>query len=176
MHVAPRGMRKRRYYLDDPTSIEQGEIGKYLSPDGSIQVCAHFFSFVTGKSMNFLYQPGESGSEMVEDIQCSRWRKCLKDDAITQFLRDISKFYQMSPDTADVYLPFPKRSVVASIYNKQAETSLKCHEGYFITVWRRNPLSKHIKLRKHLRFALCDELLDLKMDSTIIFYRWYQPI
>ena len=29
--------------------------------------------------------------------------------------------------------------------------------SYFMEIWRQNPLVSHIKLRRHLKFALCDE-------------------
>ena len=44
-----------------------------------------------------------------------------EEDAVVIFMLDIAKYYQLSPDNEFVFLPFPKRAVVHSIYTDQVE-------------------------------------------------------
>jgi hypothetical protein len=98
----------------------------------------------------------------VVDIEHHIFRMTPKEDAIAMFLKDLAEYYQLSPDNPMVFLPFPKRSTVHQIFMDQAAADARCHKQYFMQVWRKNPLCSHIKLRKHLRFALCDTCVDFR--------------
>ena len=121
------------------------------------RVCAKFFSFVLDRSNNYLYQPGTPGKPMVVDIANLHPRKTPKEDTVVQFMAELSQYYQLSPDSNFIFLPFPSRRDVHAIMNAEVEPSLHCGYPYFLKTWRANSLITHIKLRKHLRFALCDE-------------------
>jgi hypothetical protein len=132
------------------------------SPVDNIGVCAKFFVFATGKSTNFLYQPNHRSNQMIGDLETNYIRPTPKEDAICLFMKDLSQYYQLSPDKDFVFLPFPKRTVVHDIYMDSALDHQKCHRGFFLKVWRTNRLITHIKLRKHLLFALCDTCVDFR--------------
>jgi hypothetical protein len=154
--------RCREYFLDPPSVAENGQLTTRPRPSGNVPVCAKFFTFATGKSTNFLYQPSQAGRSLVLNIERDIFRVTPKEDAVAIFLKDISEYYQLSPDSNLIFLPFPKRATVHQIYADQAEADLQCHKAYFLQVWRKNPLCNHIKLRKHLRFALCDTCVDFR--------------
>jgi hypothetical protein len=154
--------RSRRYYLDPPDKVADGSLSVHCAPHGNTPVCAEFFSFAVGKSKNFLYQPAHRSKNMIEILEPNIFRSRPKEDAIVVFMKDIAQYYQLSPDKDFVFLPFPKRSVLHDIYMDQASESEKCHPGFFLYTWRKNPLITHIKLRKHLQFALCDTCVDFR--------------
>jgi hypothetical protein len=156
--------RCRKYYLEPPDLAEEGIDAFQLTvrPCDNMTVCTQFFCFATGKSTNFLYQPNHPGSAMHLNIETTIDRTTAKEDAIVLFMRDLKRYYQLSPDDDNVYLPFPKRRTVHQIYADQVESNLLCHHGYFCKIWRQNPLISNIKLRKHLRFALCDTCVEFR--------------
>jgi hypothetical protein len=148
--------------LDAIDAATTGNLTASSQPRGNVPVCAKFFSFATGKSTNFLYQPNHVGSQMISDLETDIFRATIKEDAIVMFMKDIAQYYQLSPDKEFVFLPFPKRSVVYDIYLDQASPDQVCHRSFFLQVWRKNELITHIKLRKHLLFALCDTCVDFR--------------
>jgi hypothetical protein len=154
--------RSRRYYLDDPDRVADGRLSVNCAPFGNIAVCAKFFAFAIGKSTNFLYQPSHLSSHMCENLETNIFRTSPKENAIVIFMKDIAQYYQLSPDKDFVFLPFPKRSVLHDIYMDQASENERCHRAFFLSVWRENALITHIKLRKHLLFALCDTCVDFR--------------
>jgi hypothetical protein len=154
-------VRHRKYYLEIPDDCEK-EFQLIIRPRGNQPVCCNFFCFATGKSKNFLYQPNHPGHDVRLNIETIIDKPTPKEDAIVLFMKDLSRFYQLSPDDDSVYLPFPKRRVVHQIYKDQVARALLCHHGYFCHVWKKNPLITHIKLRKHLRFALCDTCVEFR--------------
>jgi hypothetical protein len=166
--------RSRTYYLDPQGFAIGSQLEVSPKPDGNNLVCAKFFTFATGKSMNFLYQPGRDEKKLVVDTEGTVWRKSPKEDNIVIFLRDLSEYYQVSPDNNFIFLPFANRRVVHGIFIEQAPPEDTVHPTYFMQTWRKNPLCKHIKLRKHLRFALCDtcvEFRDLQLQHQTVVER-----
>ena len=169
--------RHRSYFLEEPAIAAdcRQDLTVAARPINNLAVCAKFFTFATGKSLNFVYQPNQPGTQMRVDIETIIDRATPKEDAVVIFMRDISRFYQLSPDDDCVYLPFPKRKVVHQIYMEQGPPQHRCHMQYFCKVWRSNPLITHIKLRKHLRFALCDtcvEFREMQLVKKTTAERW----
>ena len=99
---------------------------------------------------------------MVEVLAQARFRPTTKEDAIVLFMDELSGYYQMAPDSDFVFLPFPKRAFVHQVYQGQAVPGLTVNKSYFMKVWRTNPLCNRVKLRRHLRFALCDDCVDYR--------------
>jgi hypothetical protein len=157
--------RARRYFLDSPRqSVKVNGIRLYgmPNPKAKIAVCVKFFKFVIGKSTNFLYQPGYRGREMVETAAKFRFRRSPKTDAVVLFMMDIAQYYQLSPDKKFIFLPFAKRQFVYDLYQEKADKALHCGKQFVLAVWRENALCNHIKLRKHLLFALCDTCVEFR--------------
>jgi hypothetical protein len=162
IHNRPDLERTRSYYLDSVSDATNDRLNVSSSPIHNVSVCAKFFAFATGKSTNFLYQPSHRSAEMLVDLETNYIRASPKEDAVVIFMKDIAQYYQLSPDKSFVFLPFPKRSVVWDIYMDQAQDDVQCHRAFFLQVWRRNALITHIKLRKHLLFALCDTCVNFR--------------
>jgi hypothetical protein len=154
--------RGRTYYLDAAEIATNNRLTLSGSPVGNVHVCVRFFAFATGKSTNFLYQPHHRTRDMLLNLESNVIRPTPKEDAIILFMKDLSQYYQLSPDKDFVFLPFPKRSVVHDIYMDTALDYEQCHRAFFLRVWRSNRLITHIKLRKHLLFALCDTCVDFR--------------
>jgi hypothetical protein len=148
--------------MDAPATIEDGLLEDRPRPFSNVPVCAKFFCFATGKSTNFLYQPCHPGSALALETSVDRMRPSPVEDAIVVFMCDLGSYYQLSPDTDLIFLPFPKRKFVHQLYMDEAPVEMNCTLPYFLSVWRKSPLTTHIKLRKHLRFALCDECIEFR--------------
>ena len=154
--------RGRQYYLDPPEAAEAGTLHPQPRPIDNKRVCAKFFSFAVGKSNNFLYQPSTPTKTMAMDLHTSIFRKSPKEDMVVGFMQELSQYYQLSPDKDFIFLPFPKRSHVYTVMTGEVDPSRICQESYFLRVWRHSGLCSHIKLRKQLRFALCDVCVEFR--------------
>ena len=161
--------RKRRYWLDSVSKAESSTLTIHGLPFGNQAVCTKFFAFAIGKSLNFLYQPKHRPKEMLAVLEPTIFRARVKETAIVLFMKELSRYYQLSPDKEFVFLPFPRRSVVHDIYMDQVEPGLECHQQYFLYVWRTNSLCTHIKLRRHLLFALCDTCVQFR-DLQVVHH------
>jgi hypothetical protein len=172
MFTDPNFDRGRQYFVDAPDLIEAGLLMDAPRPYDMTRVCAQFFAFITGKSNNFLYQPKQGGATMTLDISKNVARATPKEDAIVLYMLDLRQYYQLSPDNEMVFLPFPRRKFVWQLYMDDCAVDAQCKKEYFLQVWRTNPLTSHIKLRKHLRFALCDECIQFReltlLDQTAV--------
>jgi hypothetical protein len=172
MFIDPRFERGRQYFVDAPELIEEGLLMDAPRPYNNTHVCSKFFCFITGKSTNFLYQPSQAGAVMRLDISQNIVRPTPKEDAIVLFLLDLRQYYQLSPDNDMVFLPFPRRQFVWQLHMDDCADDERCRKSYFLRVWRTNPLTRNIKLRKHLRFALCDECIEFReltlLDQTAV--------
>ena len=102
--------------MDPPDIIEDGLLANRPRPFRNVTVCAKFFCFATGKSNNFMYQPAQPGNEIVLDTYFDPMRQTPKEDAIIRFMKDLGDYYQLSPDSHLVFLPFPKRRFVHHLY------------------------------------------------------------
>ena len=162
MHNDRRKDRGRAHYLDPVETIESGAMQTRPSPVTSTPVCSKFFSFVLNRSNNFFYQPGTTAKDMVVDLGATLTRATPKEDAVVQFMAELSQYYQLSPDSNFIFLPFPSRRDVHAIMNAEAPPALQCKYPYFLKTWRTNPLIAHIKLGKHLCFALCDTCVEFR--------------
>ena len=163
--AAPKGTgtrRTRTYFLDAESTATADLLSLNPSPSGNTQVCAKFFGFVVNKSANYLYQPTRPGKAMVELMSQARFHPTRKEDAVVLFMNELSGYYQMAPDSEFVFLPFPKRAFVHQVFQNQAAPENQVDHSYFMKVWRTNPICTRIKLRRHLRFALCDDCVDFR--------------
>lgn len=84
-------------------------------------------------------------------------------NSVISWLLTEAKYYQLNPDVEQVIVPFRRYRDVHEVYmdavRKQADTEVKllpCSVGYFIKVWTSSKLTKHITVRKYLRFSKCD--------------------
>jgi hypothetical protein len=84
-----------------------------------------------------------------------------KFDAVVLWLLGIAAYYQMSPDSNFTFLPFPRRHDVYNLClldlrREEGDEEYSIDESHFMKTWREHRDTSNIKLRKHLRFAICD--------------------
>ena len=91
-------------------------------------------------------------------------KRCLI--RIEHWLKEIAKLYQIQPDADQVLLPFTSRGGVYDIYlsdNGLSEQDVS--KSYFVRIWREQ-IGAKISLRKHLRFAKCDECVKNREEKA----------
>ena len=99
---------------------------------------------------------------MIEVLSTIRYKSTPKTDGVALFMQDLAQYYQLPPDKRFIFLPFARRRHVFEMYQDQAVKMLKCTQTFFLSIWRKNALCKHIKLRKHLLCALCDDCVEFR--------------
>ena len=94
-----------------------------------------------------------------------RVRKRAKFNQIVMWLLGIAAFYQLSPDSNFTFLPFPRRRDVFNLFlveMQEEDEKFKYDKSTFFKTWRIHPDTNDIKLRKHLRFAMCDTCIKFR--------------
>lgn len=154
--------RNRAYYLDTPESIEGQMIPEH--PRQRRRVCALAFHHVLGVSNNKTAQPTVPGKAFRQDVNGGqRARTDARDDkaaGVRAFLEGLAESYQQEPDQDSVTVPFHNKEAVFGIYEDEVDDP--CVSSYFMRVWRCSRELVRIKLRRWLRFALCDECIGLR--------------
>jgi hypothetical protein len=145
------------------TVFRSGAQRLQLTPLDTIQVCANFFHWAynvskdqTAKKMDIPL------SGRIHRTKRMRTRPACKQWDIEEWLVDTSQYYQTQPDDDIVLLPFANRTSVFEIFSIDEGKEYNVHPSYFLATWRTSPRTQHIRLRKHLRFAKCDECVDLR--------------
>jgi hypothetical protein len=128
-----------------------------------VRVCSKYFNNLYRVSHNFIYQPAMTGSK----IKLARKQRdaavTCKANIIKQWLTDLAKWYQVSPTSADQFLPFYRKHVVWNLFLGEQATKRPKHSWsskYFYMVWRTE--CEKIKVRAWLKFAKCDECIDIR--------------
>lgn len=130
-----------------------------LLPLETIQVCANFFHWAY-----YVSRAQTSGdlAGRVHRHKRSKTKNSYRQWDIEQWLVDLSQYYQLQPDSDIVLLPFANRASVYEIFIADEGKDGNVHSSYFHKVWRTSDRTKHIRLRKHLRFTKCDTCVDLR--------------
>lgn len=172
--LVPYGKLSRTFLLDVPSVHRRPLLdrlaARQLGP--TFPVCAQFFRFVFGVSWNYIYQPGQPGVEMEVERKkrhCSRPVLDTKSQSVISWIIDLAQWYQKQPDADLTLLPFTSRKVVWTLYQDECNNGTpesfmmrSCSESYFKMTWRTDPGCRTVRLRKHLRFSLCDDCVDLR--------------
>jgi hypothetical protein len=72
----------------------------------------------------------------------------------------------ISPDSDQVYLPFPNKETVFDLYCSDLgmDNDDICSLSHFRKCWREDEEASKITIRKWLRFSLCTKCIDLRQD------------
>ncbi len=122
-------------------------------------------------SNNLLYQPGrQTSSGRFQITRAPRMEghnyANRKSVAIIRWLVTLSSYYLFDPTSSLVFLPFGARWMVAALYHQDQKADPErlpaVSTTYFLKIWRSHKETARIRMRKHLRFALCDECVRLR--------------
>ena len=142
-----------------------------ITPLDKTEVCASFYHWAYNVSRD---QMRGDLSERIHTTKRRRIADATKQWEIEEWLVDLSKYYQLQPDSNLVLLPFANRQSVYEIYQVEDGKDTETSASYFFKVWRTSPRTSHIRLRKHLRFTKCDKCVELRerksrtMDNTLL--------
>jgi hypothetical protein len=185
------GKRGGKFFLDRPDLLRTpGYLSpaSFTHERHGNQVCSRFFTWATGTSNQFIASVWDEPRPRVSN----RRAEDTKETRVLNWLTDLGRMYQQQPDSDIVILPFVDRATVHKVrrdrrnHTQRGAPSQKqppppspaapqlyasdckdrgtkcCSATYFNKVWRQNPSSFLLKLRRHLRFAKC---------STCVFFR-----
>ena len=165
------GRRITTLYMENPKDVlHDDNVHLQASRVSLRRVCTQcFLCLLCGVSTNVLYQPGVQGRmfrETVNGGQESRRRtKPGKAASVTMWLLALAALYQHDPTSGHIFLPFTSKKMVWEMYQEDAKSGQPDSMQYFVPgvakrarffmVWHKSV--KHVKLRRWLRFALCDD-------------------
>jgi hypothetical protein len=87
--IEQRGEKQKKFFLDPPDLISDGDLELQAGPNGNHQVCSTFFLHVVGKSTNFLAQPSIRRKKISPTLSV-KTRSRPKFDAVVLWLLDTS--------------------------------------------------------------------------------------
>lgn len=179
------GRLKYEYYMDPPEAIlPTSVIGiEPLRHNGQLlRVCSTFFTWV-GPSKSMIHQDKVKIQSVHgrydPDLHLHRPRELPVDTVsyrASMWLRDLAQYYLADPtEEGVVYLPFANRKVVYSLYAADAldpDYAQYFSKGVatyatFCRTWRHDKdLRRKIRLRKWLKFSLCDDCVRYREDRS----------
>jgi hypothetical protein len=161
----------RRFYMDPPEVIAEGEL-KLAASKRCRRVCQTFFKWCVNVSFNGLYQPTSGTRQFLVAAKQLKERPARKAMHVIGWLQEFANYYQISPDNDYTYLPYANKSAVFNIYkdewNEREGRGDCAKERYFLALWSLEPKLRHIRIRKYLRFAKCDDCVSFRArrDNT----------
>ena len=193
--VGDRIVKRKTFYLESPGSLPGLVFGGKLLPtkptvalDEMVQVCDAFFKHALGISQSLINQPGKAERHFVSEpgifqrdrqLAVAMRAKPRISEGIVKWMQDLAMGFQQDPTTpGQVFLPMANREVVYDFYKDSSrdpeQASFFEHSGgkpaslsWFRAVWRTVPaLSKFIKLRRWLKFSLCDDCIGFREDRA----------
>ena len=126
--------------------------------------CRDYFNWVLGISRDRVDQPGSADPHFNPEaartgrLRANATRPAKVWNLVVQWLLVIATFYLHDPTKPLIYLPFAHRKAVHDLFESELHGEDKediSHPAYFNYVWAHEPGLAHIRLRKHIRFALC---------------------
>lgn len=177
------GRAKYFYYMDHPDAIKPTtEIGIYPARhEGELmRVCTEFFCHI-GPSRSMIHQDKVkyrlAHGQFDENLHRHAARDTQVDTAayqVSRWLRDLAQYYLADPtEEGVVYLPFANKKVVYSLYladSVDSEYAQYFRKGVvkystFCETWRTDKgLKRSIRLRKWLKFSLCDDCVRFREE------------
>jgi len=141
------------------------------------KVCVTFWLWALNCSHNKLYQHynGFIGSPFSLELRGYRSRpdphNCLIATKIKEWILDLSLYALYDPSEPLIFIQWPSRKAVWDLYCQEALDPDKSHFfvwdqnqkvklptcTYFRFIWSNSPELSHIRLRKHAKFAICDD-------------------
>ena len=128
--------------------------------------CRDWFNWVLGISRDKITQPGvgdiryNPSAATVRRGYARRARPATRWCLVVNWLLMLSVYYLHDPAHEFIYLPFAQRQAVYDLFHADHILEFPsgvCHVSWFKYIWKNDPRVKHIRLRKHLRFALCPD-------------------
>ena len=157
---------KRKFYVD--ASADTVEMCTSDVTVNMLQKCCQkWFVFATGVSTTTIYQPHVQAKRMQTEFAAAN-RPSPKEKGVLFWLLAYAKYYQVSPDSELIALPFATKKVVHGLYeDERMEMQLPgVSYGRFAEVWRKREELEHIVLRKYLRFAKCDGCVGFRTERA----------
>ncbi len=151
----------QRYQLEGSIDIVYGAYFSNLD-----RCCRDWFNFVLGISRDKVTQPGvmdaryNPSAATVRRGYARRARPALRWCLVVNWLLMLSVYYLHDPAHEFIYLPFAQRQAVYDLFAADHKTEFPsgvCHYSWFKHIWKNDSRVTHIRLRKHLRFALCPD-------------------
>ena len=102
----------KRYYLETPAYTDSVPV-TIDAPVGSVQpVCVTFWKFVLAASSNLIYPRAGGGGKIVVPLSLQQERKRTSYVGVINWLEDMARYHEVSPDSDMVFLPQASRKVV----------------------------------------------------------------
>jgi hypothetical protein len=88
---------------------------------------------------------------------------------VVDWLLECARYYQISPDNDLVLLPYADKAVVYELFKEESKRKGLADEdiaklSYFRSLWNTEVEVKHIRIRKWLRFAVCDDCIGYRQS------------
>ena len=128
--------------------------------------CRDWFNWVLGISRDKITQPGvaddryNANAATVQRGYARRARPAVRWCLVVNWLLMLSVYYLHDPAHEFIYLPFAQRQAVYDLFHADHRVEFPsgvCHFSWFKFIWKNDSRVNHIRLRKHLRFALCPD-------------------
>ena len=164
---------KKQTYLDSLDEMLEYRNDKRAPPSrpyrnftDADKCCRDFFDWVLRISRDKITQPGSADTKFNPEaprsgrLRSNATRPAKVWNMVVQWLLVISTFYLHDPTKPHIYLPFAHRKAVHGLFeseHRRDDEEDLCHGSYFNYVWGQDSRVTHIRLRKHIRFALCPE-------------------
>ena len=169
------GERLNSFYIETPDTVLESPLRLEAHQTDLQHVCERCFLWLLDNPSNCLiYQPTVSRREFTRDV-CGGQRHALRFKpqkvlGMVTWLVALAALYMHDPTNNFIYLPFSDKKKVYKMYiDDKDEPAHAEHftqgavcESYFITTWRTHPDTKHIKIRRWLKFALCDKCVEFR--------------
>ena len=129
---------------------------------------SEWFMFVAKITRHMIDQPNVPGKERLQTTFDSPQRETPGENAVLFWLLRLSKYYQVSPDSEKIALPFATKRVVHGLFEDERE-ELDLPEvkySHFCGTWRQLKELEDVVLRKYLRFAKCDDCVGFRTDRA----------
>ena len=172
-----RSTAKKEYHLETPNFLCNRPLRTQLasSEDTARLGCKASFLWLLGVSSDKVTQPTNPSPGFstvsghgLRHLNCGMSEKTEK---AVQWLRDLASYYQHCPKSSLIFLPFAKREVVYDLYlvdmideqrGMAEEDREVVSKKWFLELWREREELAHIKLRRWLKFALCDHCVSFR--------------
>ena len=165
---------KKQTYLDSLDEMLEYRNDKRTPParpyrnfTDADRCCRDFFDWVLRISRDKITQPGAGDTKFNPEapragrLRSNSTRPAKVWNMVVQWLLVISSFYLHDPTKPHIYLPFAHRKAVHDLFESEHRRrdgdDDMCHGSYFNYIWGQDSRITHIRLRKHIRFALCPE-------------------
>jgi hypothetical protein len=159
-YTASYGATRQTYHLDHPDILKQSGPKQVPQPGELVPCCQKFFKWSLAVSGNLIHGTRQSPRQVSANGQV--FRKRVRDEPkwtlAKRWLVEESYVADKQPDNDHCHLPFSNRAAVHRSYVNHLDMRNRgdsISQKYFLKGWRTDKETKHIKVRKWMRFAQC---------------------